>query len=42
MELNPLSCPHVVNIVESLSVVNNVIFSFRINENVCETGLTRI
>ena len=41
MELNPLSCPRVVNIVESLSVVNNVISSFRINNvNVCETSLT--
>ena len=41
MELNPLSCPRVVNIVESLYVVNNGISSFRINNvNVCETGLT--
>ena len=39
--MNPLSCPRVVNIVESLSVVNNVISSFRINNvNVCETSLT--
>ena len=30
MELNPLSCPRVVNIVGSISVVNNVISSFRI------------
>ena len=45
MELNPLSFPHVVIIVESLSVVNNVytnaISSFRINNvNVCETSLS--
>ena len=29
--LDPLSCPHVVNIVESISVVNNVSSSFRVN-----------
>ena len=41
MELNPLSCPRVVNFVESLSVVNNVVSSFRINNvNVCEIGLS--
>ena len=31
MELNPLSCPRVVDIVESISVVNNVSSSFRVN-----------
>ena len=43
MELDPLSYPHVVNIVESILVVNNVRSSSRINiVNVCERSQMRV